>query len=279
MVYLRDFAKARANGTLTSVGVKRFRVFNPQMATSLQTIAYGISSPVERRLFAEYGAVFATTATPPPVIIFAGAVQVESFQSSLSIRSAPFGNHRIELQGDAIDALAAAAAEMAERGGSITARAADAGGRSYADTIRLWTRNVARGLEHWQSLGRMTRLQSDSLLELTPAEQVAPILNLEDTENLFFGTFFDKSILYSVAAPGASQHLSMLAFDVAEYQDAEVERLLGRHGWYQTVPNDLPHFTYIGRDESSLPGLGLHRVERTLPERMYGFWTPDLELL
>jgi hypothetical protein len=249
------------------------------MESSLRNAASSISSPIERRLFAEYGAVFATTAIPPPVILFADAAQVEAFQASLSISSAFFGDYEIGLQAMALDALVAAASEMAEQGGSITARAADAGGRSYEDTIRLWTRNVARGLEHWQHLGRLTREQADSIRELVPAGQVAPILGLEETEQLFFGTFFDKSILYSVAAPGASQHLSMLAFDVAEYADREVERILGRHGWYRTVPNDLPHFTYLGHDEAALPDLGLHRIERTHTERMYDFWTPCLDRL
>lgn len=249
------------------------------MESSLRNAASCLSTPVERRLFAEYGAVFATTAIPPPVIIFADAAQVEAFQASLPTSRAFFGDYEIELQSEALDALSAAASEMNEHGGSITARAADAGGRSYEDTIRLWTRNVARGLEHWQHLQRMTREQADSIRELAPADQVAWILSLEESEHLFFGTFFDKSILYSVAAPGASQHLSMLAFDVAEYADREAERMLNRHGWYRTVPNDLPHFTYLGHNEASLHDLGLHRIERTHTERMYDFWTPCLDRL
>ena len=138
---------------------------------------------------------------------------------------------------------------------------------------------MTRGLEHWQHLGLMTREQADSIRELVPADQVASILSLEETQQLFFGTFFDKSILSSVAAPGASQHLSMLAFDVAEYADRRVELTLRRHGWYRTVPNDVPHFTYLGHNEAALPDLGLHRIERTHTERMYDFWTPCLDRL
>lgn len=249
------------------------------MAISLADLASSLSSPVEKRLFAEYGAVFATTATPPPVIIFDDATQVEAFQSSLSLGRGVFGDHQIQLQAVALAALAGAAAEMAERGGSITARASDAGGRSYVDTVRLWTRNVTRGLEHWEGLGRITRERAQSIRELSPVDQVSAILNLEDTEQLFFGTFFDKSILYSVAAPGASQHLSMLAFDVAEYEDCETDEVLGGKGWYRTVPNDLPHFTYLGHDQDSLPGFGLRRTERISGERVYEFWTPDIDRL
>src|SRR5437870_5191162 len=215
------------------------------MKSSLQTVASSISSSVERRLFAEYGAVFATAATPPPGFNFDDAGQVDAFQPSLSLASGYFCEHEIWLQTAALAALSVASSEMAERGGSITARAADAGGRSFEDTVRLWMRNVTRGLEHWKHLERITQERAESIARMSPAEQIAAILNLEESEELFFGTFFDRSILYSVAAPGASQHLSMLAFDVAEYEDREVSRLLGRYGWYRTVPNDLPHFTYL----------------------------------
>ena len=249
------------------------------MISSLANIASTELSPVEKRLFAEYGGVFATTATPPPAIIFDSATQVEVFQSSLSLGQALFGDHEIQLQAVALAALTEAASEMADRAGSITARAADAGGRSYRDTVSLWTRNVTRGLDYWEGLERISRGRADSIRKLTPADQVAAILDLEETEQLFFGTFFDKSILYSVAAPGASQHLSMLAFDVAEYQDREIDEVLGRHGWHRTVANDLPHFTYLGRDRDSLPGLGLQLIERTYGERVYGFWTPDIDRL
>jgi hypothetical protein len=249
------------------------------MAISLADLASSLSSPVEKRLFTEYGAVFATTAIPPPVIIFDDAAEVEAFQSSLSLGRGVFGDHEIQLQAVALGALAGAAAEMAERGGCITARASDAGGRSYMDTVRLWTRNVTRGLEHWEGLGRITPELAQSLRELRPVDQVSAILNLEDTEQIFFGTFFDKSILYSVAAPGASQHLSMLAFDVAGYEDYETAEVLGGNGWYRTVPHDLPHFTYLGHDQDALPGLGLQRVERINGKRVYSFWTPDLDRL
>jgi hypothetical protein len=249
------------------------------MTNSLATIAATLSTPVEKRLFAEYGAVFATTATPPPAIIFHSDREVEDFQSSLSLGRATFGSHEIQLQTDALNALSAAASEAADRGGSITARAADAGGRSYIDTVGLWTRNVTRGLEHWEGLGQITPGRARSIRELAPVDQVATILNLEENEQLFFGTFFDKSILYSVAAPGASQHLSMLAFDVAEYEDPEVDQALGRYGWYRTVTHDLPHFTYLGHGLDSLAGLGLRRVERICGQRVYDFWTPDVERL
>ena len=102
------------------------------------------------------------------------------------------------------------------------------------------------------------------------------ILELEDTQQLYFGTFFDRSILYSVAAPGASQHLSLLAFDVAEYQESSVEVVLENHGWFRTVVNDLPHFTFLGRRQEELTELGLKRVVRGYAGIEYHFWIPDI---
>jgi hypothetical protein len=249
------------------------------MEPLLENLASSLSSPIEKRLFAEYGAIFITTATPPPKIIFDHAAEVEAFQASLTVDRAYFGAHQMELQTKALAALANTAAEMARRGGSITARAADSGSRSYQDTVSLWSRNVTRGLQHWESRGRISTETGESILNMRTPEQIGTILKLEDTEQLFFGTFFDKSILYSVAAPGASQHLSKLAFDVAEFENMEVKSVLARHGWYRTVPSDLPHFTYLGRDQDALRDLGLERIERRSGTQVYDFWIPDLTRL
>jgi len=245
----------------------------------LRKMFMSTTSPVEQRLFVEYGAIFATRATPPPHIIFTDSSQVETFQSSLIVNRAVFGAHEIELQAKAMSALIQARDEITAIGGSLSARAADAGSRSYEDTLRLWMRNVEKGIEHWQELGRLTAAQAASIRELSPPQQVAAVLKLEDEEEFFFGTFFDKSILYSVATPGASQHLSKLAFDVAEYESKEVKMLLGQHGWHRTVPNDLPHFTYLGLTEEEMPECGLKRVERIYSAQVYDFWIPDLTTL
>jgi hypothetical protein len=249
------------------------------MNQRLVELASSVSSRVEKRLFAEYGAVLATTATPPPTIIFEDSRQVDEFQSTLALKKGFFGDYEIQLQEEALNALSAAAADSGRIGFGITARAADSGGRSYDDTVSLWLRNVNRGLEHWEGLARIAPEQAKSIRTLSPVEQIGVILDIEESKELFFGTFFDRSILYSVAAPGASQHLSMLAFDVAEYENPEVEAVLARKGWHRTVPNDLPHFTYLGHGEASLPGLGLRYVEKAYGHRVYGFWTPDIDRL
>lgn len=249
------------------------------MTTPLAQAFAAVSSAVERRLFSEYGAVFATAATPPPTVIFANASEVEQFQASLKVCRAQIGDFEIELQSQAMESLFSAAEAFDRQNGRIAARAADSGGRSYQDTVGLWLRNVTRGLDHWESAGRISASQAQAIRDLPPVEQVAVILDLEETQHLLFGTFFDRSILYSVAAPGASQHLSLLAFDVAEYRNGEVERVLGLYGWYRTVPNDLPHFTYLGRTPEALVDAGLIRVTREYEERSYSFWIPDIARL
>jgi hypothetical protein len=107
--------------------------------------------------------------------------------------------------------------------------------------------------------------------------QVAAVLDLEERQGLFFSTAFDKSILRSVAAPGSSQHLSLLAFDVSEYLDDRVRQVLAQHGWYRTVVGDLPHFTYLGWDESQLPSIGLKKVEGRFEGHDFCFWVPDMK--
>jgi hypothetical protein len=246
------------------------------MTTRLEQAFSSVSSSVERRLFSEYGAIFTTTATPPPAVIFADALEVEQFQASLNVRRAQIGDFEIELQSQAMETLVSAVEEIGGQNGRITARASDSGARSYQDTAGLWLRNVTRGLEHWESLGHISAGHAQVVRDLPPVDQVAVILDLEEKQQLFFGTYFDRSILYSVAAPGASQHLSLLAFDVAEYEDGEVERVLGLHGWYRTVPNDLPHFTYLGHTRESLANKGLMLVTRQYGDRSYSFWIPNI---
>jgi hypothetical protein len=249
------------------------------MKNLLKTVASMIATPVEARLVAEYGAVFLTAATPPPTIIFRDSREVEQFQSQLQTLTAVFGEHEIQLQAAAMAQLSDAADELRSRGASLTPRAADSGRRSYEDTVSLWNRNVGRGLEHWGQMGRVTAERAEQIRRLSPVEQVAVILEMEERENIYFGTFFDRSILYSVAAPGASQHLSMLAFDAAEFENELVERTLARFGWHRTVVYDFPHFTYLGHDEKSLPLLGLKQEVREYDGRSYCFWIPDLSLL
>src|SRR5689334_24747736 len=96
-----------------------------RMTALLRAMFAGLTSPAEKRLFAEYGAIFVTSATPPPAIIFSDAAAVEAFQASLPVSRARIGDYEIALQTEAMDALIRAAAEINDQAGQITARAQD----------------------------------------------------------------------------------------------------------------------------------------------------------
>jgi hypothetical protein len=135
----------------------------------------------------------------------------------------------------------------------------------------LWDTRFLPALVHWQKKGRLTKAKADQLRALPLDQQVGEVLELEKS-GIFFSKDLSKSILYSIAAPGTSQHIAMLALDVTQFGDGRVRRILSRHGWFQTVKSDLPHFTYLGVAEKELQSLGLHVV-------MSGdqkFWIPNI---
>ena len=229
--------------------------------------------PVARRILNEYGAVFMASGgvLPPPVCIFTGAEEVESFQRAARPEAREIGGVRIELQPAAMRALISAREEALAEGLDITPRdGSESARRGYADTIRLWNSRLLPALEYWRAQGRLTTEEAERVRQLPVREQVGVVLELERV-GVYFSKDFSKSILYSVAAPGASQHLSLLAFDAAEYGDERVRRVLARHGWFRTVRNDCPHFTYLGLPESRLPSQGLKKIKTIDGE----FWVPN----
>ncbi|MFN2454732.1 MAG: hypothetical protein ABR577_10985 [Pyrinomonadaceae bacterium] len=229
---------------------------------------------VARRVLEEYGAMFmvGSRVRVPPVCIFSSEAEVAEFQREAGFARYDFEAAAIELQPAALDALLAARDEAQASGLEISPRGgAEAARRGYADTLRLWNTRVLPALDYWREHGRLSIEQIEHLRALPVREQVAAVLQWEAQE-IFFSKDFSKTILQSVAAPGASQHLSMLAFDVAEFRDAAVRRILARHGWFQTVRSDLPHFTFLDLREEELPAHGLRRVE----DEAQIFWTPDL---
>ena len=134
----------------------------------------------------------------------------------------------------------------------------------------LWVSRVDPALKYWVEQGRIANDEAIRLRALSPSDQVSEVLRLEQQE-IWFSKDLSKSIIYSVAPPGTSQHLSMLAFDVKEHDNPTLRSVLADHGWYQTVTSDLPHFTYLGVPESELFGLGLKKLQsgdRT-------FWIPE----
>jgi hypothetical protein len=229
---------------------------------------------VARRMLEEYGAMYVATkkVMPPPVCIFTSEEEVTKFQDHAGFASALIGYDEIELQPEAMKQLLKAREEANKEGLDITPRGGtEAARRSYDDTLRLWDTRFLPALDYWKVKGRLSSEQITRLRGLSLHEQVAAVLDLE-RGGVFFSKDFSKSILYSIAAPGASQHIAMLALDVSEFDNPRVRAILAEHGWFQTVLSDLPHFTFLGRKEKDLPKYGLRAV-------MSGdqlFWIPNV---
>jgi len=226
---------------------------------------------VSKLLLREYGSVFVTKATPPAKIVFEDESDVAAFQKSFASESASIGGYTVTLQKPAMDALKAAIADAGKQGISIGPRGGDSSMRTYAQTVTLWASRVRPALAHWSAAGKISKADAARISSLSPYQQVPEVLGLE-AKGMWFAKDFSKSIIYSVAPPGTSQHLSMLALDVKQFDDRRVREILAKHGWFQTVSSDLPHFTYLGADESELLRLGLKKV--TSGNRT--FWVPDI---
>ena len=229
---------------------------------------------VERRLLAEYGAMFLAVESVrvPPRCMFSSEEECARFQAEVEPAAAEIAGARVELQRAALDALLAAREEARAAGLEITPRGGEeAARRSYADTLRLWASRVTPALAHWVALDALAPDEAERLRTLSSKEQIAAVLAEEERGN-FFSKDLSRTILSSVAAPGASQHLAMLAFDAVEFREARVREIMGRHGWFQTVLYDLPHFTFLGVREKELRTLGLKRVE----DCGQTFWIPNI---
>lgn len=230
---------------------------------------------VAQRVLHDYGAMFVGSEDilPPPLCVFQDEDQVARFQKAAGRAAATIGEAVIELQPAAMTALLKARALARAAGLNISPRdGAEAARRSYADTVRLWNSRFLPALDHWTKVGRLDEQAAGRLRALPVTEQVPEVLELEK-EEIFFSKDLSKSVLYSIAAPGTSQHIAMLAFDANEFQDERVRRMLASHGWFQTVLSDLPHFTYLGLAEDELPARGL----KCVIVDGQTFWIPDVE--
>jgi hypothetical protein len=230
---------------------------------------------IARRVLHDYGAMFVAGdgVMPPPVCVFTSEEAVTRFQTDAGWSATDIFDATVELQPAAMDALVRARNAARTEGLDITPRDGGEGARrSYADTVRLWNSRFLPALDHWQKVGRLAPAQVDRLRVLPIARQVVEVLELEKV-GIFFSKDLSKSVLYSIAAPGTSQHIAMLAFDVNEFLDSRVRGILAGEGWFQTVLSDLPHFTYLGLAENQLPARGLKAVEVNSQK----FWIPDVD--
>ena len=226
-----------------------------------------------RLLLREYGSVFVSRGgtSPPKKVVFKDQADVLAFQATVQKSTESIGGLSMTLQTPAMNALKNAIAEAKRAGLTIGPRGADSSRRDYDHTVKLWASRVNPGFVHWVGRGRVAQAEAARIKRLSPFEQVSEILKLEQ-QSIFFSTGKDKSIIYSVAPPGTSQHISMLALDVKEFENARVRAILANNGWFQTVASDLPHFTYLGVTEAELTGLGLKKVSNSGRD----FWVPDL---
>jgi hypothetical protein len=241
--------------------------------TNIESICPPADS-VARRVLEDYGAMFVAgrKVMPPPVCVFTSEEEVTKFQRQAGFVSETIGDDEIELQPEAMKQLLKARSEANKEDLDITPRGGtEAARRNYADSMRLWDTRFLPALDYWVGQRRLSLEEATRLRSLPLHDQVAAVLDLEKNE-IYFSKDLSKSILYSIAAPGTSQHIAMLALDVTEFQDARVREILARHGWFQTVLSDLPHFTFLGLKEDELSKHGLKRVvagEQT-------FWIPNV---
>jgi hypothetical protein len=229
---------------------------------------------VAQRVLHDYGAIHigVKDILPPPLCVFTNDEQVSEFQQAAGWTAAAFGDAVVELQPAAMSALLRARAAARAEGLDISPRdGAEAARRSYADTVRLWNSRFLPALVHWTTKGRLNPSEADRLRSLPVNQQVSEVLALEQ-DGIFFSKDLSKSVLYSIAAPGTSQHIAMLAFDVNEFSNSRVRAILAENGWFQTVLSDLPHFTFLGLVERELPAQGLKAVE----VNGQTFWIPDV---
>lgn len=231
------------------------------------------SDSVGQKLLREYGSMFVARggATPPSKVVFKDETEVSAFQASLKTEREQIGGFQMELQAAAMTALQKAIKEAESAKLRITPRAADSARRTYDETVGLWASRVDPALKYWVSKGRIKQADADRIKAMSPFEQVSEVLKLEES-GIYFSKDLSKSIIYSVAPPGTSQHLSMLAFDVNEHENAEIRRILSNNGWYQTVTSDLPHFTFLGVPDNELPEMGLKKIN----DSARTFWVPDI---
>jgi len=228
--------------------------------------------PLADRVFREYGAIFAASddVILPPKCIFRSEQELAAFHKTLRPKAAVISGVRIELQEAAMNALLDAIEEIQPRR-FTPLDGAIAGRRNYADTVRIWNSRFIPALNYWVSKGRIPRIEADSALLMPVADQVAWVTAWEG-RGIYFNTGRTGSIFSSVAPPGTSQHLSLLAFDLVQNNDRTLREALNRNGWYQTVVGDTPHFTYLGVVESELPKRGLRPVVRG----GHTFWIPKM---
>lgn len=242
--------------------------------SSIDTICPINKSLVAKKILIEYGALFvaAPTLKAPPTCLFRNESDVAGFQSTLKTSLVIMDGIQIRLQKPAADSLNAIVVESLAQGVRIRPLdGAIAGGRSYWDTVRLWNSRLEPALLYWVGRKRISIDEAAAVKQMSPEQQIEKVIDWE-SQGMRFGTHRRGSIFASTAPPGASQHLSLLAIDIAPPLTPTKIALMNSHGWYQTVKGDRPHFTYLGLMEKELPGHGL----KALLFEGAQYWIPNM---
>ncbi|MDZ8134361.1 MAG: D-alanyl-D-alanine carboxypeptidase family protein [Nostoc sp. DedQUE04] len=176
----------------------------------------------EYTLLRSYGAVFVNPDIGiklPPKDIFVNEQETQEFQATLTMGHVD-GTNDCYLQKSAADALNKAREQQ-----QIPLKS----GYGSGDCTRTFNTN----LRFWH------KYANDRVLAKVQQGKETKILGL-------------------VAPPGTSQHLWGLAIDL-RVGSKEQRKALNQNGWFQTVENDVPHWTYVGLSEDNLSLYGFKK--------------------
>ena len=233
-----------------------------------------LSNAVERRIVAEYGAVFLNAdenVKIPARCRFENEDEVSAFHAEMEISRESIGGKTVELQKAAMESLLKILNEVE----GVTPKGRNPARRSFAAVQTSWDNTVRAGIDYWRENAnaegrKLSTRQAQKLKSLTGEPQIKMVFELE-SEGFSFHPERNRSITVYTAIPGASQHLLLLALDIEEYADAKVRAAFAARGWFQAVFRDRPHFTYLGLRAEDLPALGLEMKKFEGRE----FWVPN----
>jgi hypothetical protein len=216
--------------------------------------------------------VAANSVELPNTCVFPNAEAARIFQSHLHAKTLVVDGVTIKLQDAAANSLFAVVEEAAQAGIRVSPLdGAVAAGRNYAESVFLWDSRFWPAFSYWMERGKISEGEAEGLMATPQGKRIAKVIEWEG-KGLRFGPGHSISIFSSTAPPGASQHLSLLAFDVARLPSARLIAIFNSRGWFQTVQNDPQHFTYLGLSEADLPNRGL----RAVLSRGMKYWLPDI---
>lgn len=250
---------ASVESALSAKGIKNFGEF------------YRSSDIIQKTIMKLYGGAFLNRDAKivmPARCRFKTSGEVNTFQNGANMASATFGSTKITLQKAALDSLLKVKSAV----GEINPRSVNSGRRSFETVENSWNEEVLKSRDFYKNANKLS--EDDIKVLSTPGEaQIKRVLELE-AKGLWFHPDREskRSLAVYVAIPGASQHLLMTAIDIKEYSDPTVRKTMQANGWYQTVPKDRPHYTYLGDIGGNPANVGL-KLEKFEGRE---FWIPDM---